>query len=103
MILLFLAFFSVIYIPRDVSKALELPGETFLVVKKPRILEKPFINLNDEMQDVVFGSLWSFLTGKGLNVPWYADEEYISSNAIFCYNTKHGVVIDREFFDKPRP
>ena len=98
---LFLSFFSAIRISREVGKGLKIPGDTYFLVRKPHPFEKVFININDEIHGVVWGSILGIFTGRGADIPWYMDEEYISSNAFFCYNTEHGVILDKEFFDNP--
>ncbi len=96
---LFFSLFSIILIPREVNKPLKIPGETYFLVKKPGPFERVFINVGDELNAVVWGSIFSIFTGRVGEIPWYMDRDYISANAFFCYNTKHGIIIDREFFN----
>ena len=105
LLVLAIAFFSVasiIIFPPEVGKLMQVKGATFLAVKKPSFFQKPVINLGDEAGNLLATSIIDIFTGRGINLPWYADGEYISANAFFAYNTESGVVLDKDFFKEVR-
>ena len=98
--ILFLSFFSIFFFPSEVNKPLKIPGETYFLVRKPGIFKPVYVNVGKKVHGIVWGSLLNVFTGRGVELPWYFDEDYISVNAFFCYNTKHGIITDRDFFNR---
>jgi|GEM_PF-2091156 len=98
----FFSFASIIVFPPEVGKLMQVKGITYLAVRKPSFFQKPVINLGEEAGNLLAASVIDLFLGRGVKLPWYADGEYISANAFFAYNTKSGVILEKDFFKEVR-